>query len=254
MASGVGESNAVFCEFTGYEEELEVEKSGKVLLFSAGMDSTIAYYLLDRPLCLHVTGHSRYSKSELKYVVDFEERHPEMDLHINYQKWLIKYEEFDSNIPARNLLFSTIASYYGDTIYLIAQKGEQSIPDRNLEFFSDLSEMLTKLHKKPKLVHPGFPNDTKQDMVRKYLDAGHPKEELWKTYSCESAEPRRCGNCKMCARTAFALDYNNILPDNFFKNDIWKSSAIQEYIKHLDTYEATRAQQTREVLVKRGLL
>ena len=211
---------------------------------------------LSMPNCLHVSGHSRYSKLELASILKFKQRHPEMELNIiKGQEWLSSFEEPDANIAARNLLLVDIAAHYGDIIYLICQLGEQSTPDRSPNFFLKLSELLTYLYGHTKTVNPGFPAMTKQDMVKEYLDRDFPVEDLWKTYSCFSSNEDRCGQCAACFRTMVALDYNNILPDKFFGNDILKWDGISLYRKKLlaREYDPRRTAQIIKVLTKNNL-
>lgn len=225
----------------------------KVLLFSSGLDSYIAWHILGFPKCLHITGHSRYSKFELEAI-------KKMGIcnltTIDIGDWMRQYEESDATIPLRNDYFVNIASNYGDIICLVCQKGEQTIPDRSPEFFFEKSRMLSFLLGRTIIINPVFPNDTKQDMVGLYLSRGYPKENLYKTYSCFSDTVKRCGECAACFRTAVALNYNYILPDNFFVKDIWKWEGIEIYIHKLKIgeYEESRTIQTLSVLSKRGLI
>jgi len=228
----------------------------RILLLSSGIDSLCAFYTLNKPSCLHITSHSRYSAKELHSIYEFQERHLELSLEIVEMRCLRKFEEDDASIISRNSFFAHIGALYADIVYLVCQRGEQTIPDRSLRFFEDISALLSYLHGRPKLVDAVFTQDTKQDMVKKYLELGYPKEELLTTYSCESAEPGRCGQCKMCARTAIALDYCSILPEDFFVRDIWKWPDWQDYIRKMRNglYEKRRTEQTLGVLSKRGLV
>lgn len=229
--------------------------SESILLFSSGMDSLITYYLLDKPPCLHIHGHSRYSDKEHTAIKIIKQRHPDMLLHVvDNQLWLRQFEEVDSNIPFRNAHFALMAAHFGKHIYMPCQLGEQEIPDRSLEFFKQMSEMLSYLGGRVYVLDPVFPTLTKQDMVELYLSKGYPKEELWLTYSCESSKPGRCGRCKMCARTAVALDFNHILPEGFFVQDIWEWEGWKDYIIKMkqNQYEKRRTYQTLSVLATRG--
>jgi len=165
------------------------------------------------------------------------------------------FEEPDANIPSRNSFFAHVGALYADTVYLVCQRGEQTIPDRSPRFFEDISALLSYLHGWPKRVDPVFADTTKMDMVAWALSNGVPKEELLATYSCFSEEPGRCGRCKACLRTAVALDSSAILPNNFFNRDIWMWSGWKDYKTRIESggMEERRAQQTREVMVRRGI-
>ena len=226
-----------------------------VLLFSAGLVSLIAWNFLEHPKCLHITGHAKYWFQEMEAVLRTKMKHPEMKIEMVQQEWMRKYEEPDANIPGRNSLFAHIAAHYGDTIYLVCQRGEQSIPDRSPEFFEGISKWLTMLHGKVKVVSPVFAGMTKADMVAEYLKRGFPAEDLYVTYSCITGNTIRCGECKMCSRLAWALDYSDILPSKLFSKDIWAWSGWKDYIRQIKngSMESRRAEQTMFVLRKRGI-
>lgn len=224
----------------------------RILLFSSGLDSYIARLYLGEPKCLHITGHSRYSKYELETIKTMNI--PNLVIK-DIGEWLREYEEPDANIPMRNAYFTQIASNYGDEIFLVCQRGEQSIPDRSPKFFQEQSNLISYLTDRLITINPVFPHMSKQDMISWYLESGYDKNELYKTYSCFSKTIKRCGKCSACFRSAVALDYNNILPDNFFATDIWKWEGIKIYLNKLKSgeYEEKRTVQTLQVLHERGL-
>ena len=229
----------------------------KVLLFSSGLDSFIAWHFLSKPPCLHITGHSRYSFHELVTIHGIRLHTPDMKLKIvDWRDWLKEFEEPDANIPLRNAHFAMVAAHFGNTVYMPCQRGEQEIPDRSPRFFNMISELISYLSGREVKVVPVFPDMTKQDMVSWYINQGLFKEELYHTYSCFSGEIVRCGECSACFRTAVALDYNNILPDKFFTKDIWSWEGITGYVERLkdEKYEQRRAEQTKQVLRNRNFL
>lgn len=226
----------------------------EILLFSGGLDSLVAYHYLGKPPCLYINEHSRYSYKEERVVLNLAYKYNIPLTIIDNQDWLRQFEEEDANIPGRNGLFCWIAASYADTIYLVCQLGEQSIPDRNPDNLDKLASVMSTFFGIKKTIDTVFSVITKQDMVKWALDIGIPKETLWEAYSCFSKEANRCGQCKACARTALALDYNNILPDTMFNRDIWKWSGWQDYIKHLSDYETRRRQQYKKVFEKRNLI
>ena len=99
----------------------------KILLYSGGMDSLIAWIYLDYPETLYVNLNHRYSQKEL----DCIEKLPPSP-HLYESNYGLHFEDGDAHIPGRNLLLGMYAAAMGgDEIYLVAQKGEQSIPDRS---------------------------------------------------------------------------------------------------------------------------
>jgi len=226
----------------------------EILMLSSGLDSLIAFFYLGEPKCVHCTNLSRYSWRERQVVERFR-RELGIDTKIVNLDWLEKFEEPDATIPARNLILASVGAYFGDTIYLVAQRGEQDIPDRSPKFFAATSQLLSTLHQRPKVVDPVFGDKTKCDMVEWALENGVSEELLQMSYSCFRGLAERCGECKACARMSVALDYNSILPDDFFAKDIWEWSGWQEYKVNLlaGRYEERRTQQTLQVLQRRGL-
>ena len=227
----------------------------RILLLSSGMDSFIAWHILGKPTCLHITGHSRYSVKELQTVERLNRTYPEMCLTILELPWLKLFEHQNADIPARNAHFALAAAHYGDTVYLPCQRGEQTIPDRSPEFFKRISELASQLFERRIVVDPVFTTSTKQDMVGMYLRGGYPLKDLLNTMSCFSSEPGRCGRCPACFRTSVALEYNDVLPTGQFKEDIWGWDGIPEYIQRIKDgkYEDMRAAQTKHVLESKGL-
>lgn len=228
----------------------------KILLFSSGLDSTIAWAFLGKPQCLHITQHSRYSWKERQAIEKLKTINPELQVTVKTLSFLREFEEPDANLPARNLYFVSVAAHFGDEIFLVCQRGEMEIPDRSPQFFEKASDILSFLHGKPKVVSPVFQDLTKPDMVGQALKNGVPEEMLLSTYSCFSSKPGRCGACPACARTAWALDYNNVsIPPDFFNADIWKWEGWRGYVQRIKEgkYEFRRSSQMKETLTKQGL-
>jgi 7-cyano-7-deazaguanine synthase in queuosine biosynthesis len=220
-----------------------------VLLFTGGIDSTIAYYWLKErnPLLLYFPLSHRYEKAELRAIDNFQPRivHKGPNLHLGY------FERPDGWIPGRNLVLAVAAANYGDEIYLISQKGEDTTEDRNPIFYQMTSQFLTTLFKKEKTLQTLFSDMTKQDMVKWYLDNNHPVEVLTSAYSCFKGKQEHCFECPACFRRFVAFSYNNL---NIFSEEqiqkLMKWPGTKEYYqKMIDAkYEAKRTIQTLQVL------
>tara|TARA_Y100000310_G_scaffold267782_1_gene279987 strand:- start:17976 stop:18695 length:720 start_codon:yes stop_codon:yes gene_type:complete len=234
----------------------------EVLLFSGGVDSLIAYYYLNKPKCLYVNVGSRYSKKELinclELVTKINEEGDDLKLEINLEAISLgQWEEIDANLPLRNAFLIMTASYYGDKIWLILQKGETSIPDRTKEFCKDISNLLTLLHGKKIEVDSPFWNMTKNSMVKWFMKNVGKEKLLHHTFSCfkdnGKYDLQPCGECNACFRKAIAFSHNNIEVDKW-KNNIKKWKGIQTYIKKMKEgkYDEERTNETFEVLKKWG--
>ena len=227
----------------------------RILLLSAGMDSIIAWHILGRPECLHITEHSKYSVKERRALTMLIHAHPNLSVRVIDMSFLRDSEKDDAEIPARNAYFALAAARYANEVYLPCQLGEQSIPDRSPAFFQDISALATHMYQREIVVNPVFPTQTKQDMVVSYLEQGYPVGDILLSMSCFSDKPGRCGRCAACFRTSIALDYVGLLPEGHFVEDIWAWDGISKYVTKMKAgeYDDRRAEQTKHVLVARGL-
>jgi 7-cyano-7-deazaguanine synthase in queuosine biosynthesis len=222
-----------------------------VLLFTGGIDSLVAYYWLEEqnPLLVYFPLGHRYERSELWAINNFKSRivfkGPKLNLGI--------FEHPDGWIPGRNLVLAISAANYGDVIYLISQRGENTTEDRNPGFYRMTSEILTILFKKEKTLWTLFSDMTKQDMVKWYLDNNHPVEVLTNAYSCFKGKQEHCFECPACFRRFVAFSYNNL---NIFSNkqiqNLMEWPGTKKYYEKMEAgeYELKRAKQTLQVLAR----
>ena len=215
----------------------------KILLYSGGIDSLIAWYYLNYPDCLYVDLGTKYSVEEQWNLIAPEG----MKLKtITHKSWGI-YEFEDAWLPMRNALLTMLAAAEGaDTIYLVAQKGEQGIPDRSPQFFEDMSRFLTLHNKREIVVEPVFPHMDKQEMVKWYLDQGYDPGRLVRAFSCYSRESP-CGRCSACWRKFIALTVNGIKCDHIFRNDVRMWGEVN-YRSRLDEYIPERVGAMKKVM------
>lgn len=230
-----------------------IHKSKSILCWSGGLDSFIAWFFLRKPKTIFFhTGHL-YCRQERIVAAKFSKKYG-MDTTFCYDLCLGPYEEEDANIPLRNLYFAMHASHYSDTVYLVAQRGERSIPDRSSRFFDEASSFLSFLHGREVRVKTSFGEMTKVDMVAWYLKQGLPREDLLEVYSCFRGEKQACGACGACFRRFIALEANGVSTEGLFENDITTWPGIRTYVKNLDQYESRRRFQTEDVLRDKGIL
>lgn len=230
-----------------------------VLMLSGGVDSVVSWFYLGKPESVHITGHSRYSKKELECVHRLKHVLGELVVHIVELPFVLPHEREDAWIPARNLLFSLVGAYFGDIIYIACQRGERDIVDRSDEFFETTSELLTKHFGTTKRVHPVWVNETKQDLLKWYIDNVGDMELLKHyTVSCyDGKHGGRCGDCASCFRLAVSLVYNNVEDwEEWFEVNPFTTPTAQQYITKVlsGKYEKRRTEQTLQVLKQLGLV
>lgn len=223
-----------------------------ILLYSGGLDSLMCYYwLTEKSLTrfsnnldtLYVNLNHRYARKELKAISSLPIT-PTHTLHSDYGYY---FEKGDAHIPGRNLLLSMFAAGLDySIIWLVAQKGEQNIPDRSPEFFQQTSEQLSFHFERPISLKNPFLDVYKSQMVKWFLKS-HPAEWLIKSISCYSEEEGHCGQCTSCFRKYVSLTINKVDCENIFNRNV-KEWGKQNYLPHIDTYDQFRKKEILEVL------
>lgn len=221
----------------------------KVLMWSGGLDSTIAWFYLGKPKTVFVNLGHRYHAGEY-FTCQALAKRLKMNFVLEKRLYLGDMEQEDAHIPMRNMFLAMVGALYGDEIYLVFQRGEQEIPDRSRRFLEEASALLSFLNERRIVVHSPFLEMTKADMIKWYILNDHPLDVLYKTYSCfsEDALKSPCGDCPACFRRWIAFDHNNLAMN--FRNDITQWSGIPEYIRKIKAgeYEERRASQMEFVL------
>jgi len=237
-------------------EQLYNKKNNKtVLLYSGGMDSYIISKLKDFDTLLYIDINSRYSKTELEIIKQQNIPNLVIDSRLNLGDM-----EHSTNfiVPARNLFFIIIATYYGDKITMGALSGDRS-SDKDIPFSQYSQTLLQHIYKESwwcdgreiEILLP-FKNHTKKQIIEEYLNKGFDiKDLIYKSFSCysptENGQP--CGVCKPCLRKWMSLRTFRNTKDVFFNNpeDIWKVK-IKEIEKNLDNPLLCRGEEDRETV------
>jgi 7-cyano-7-deazaguanine synthase in queuosine biosynthesis len=222
----------------------------RLLLYSGGIDSFIAYHFLSYPQTIYFgIGH----KYEYKEIHAIEKTIPQTKIDQSMLH-LGKIEQPDANIPMRNLfLLAAAASYIQSkeaVIYLIVQKGEMEIPDRTNDFLSRASIMLTSLCERKIEVQSPFVELTKTMMVKWYVDKGFPIDALKNTHACYTPTIDRtpCYACAACFRRWVALFNNGISEEGADNMIYWEG--ILSYIDRIadGKYDLHRAGETLKAI------
>jgi len=216
------------------------------LLYSGGVDSLIAWHMLDKPDTIYVDLGHRYVWKELEAMSSLPPK-PK----VFWSAYGAAFEKDDAHIPGRNLYLAMYAAAEGyEEIHLVAQQGEQNIPDRSLVFFDRTSEMLSFIFGyKINLMNLAICM-YKHEMVKWYLDKGLPASNLLLALSCYSEATSRynhCGQCPACLRKYVVLTYNGVECEHIFEGDV-KEWGRENYLPRLDEYDEERAKVMKDVL------
>jgi len=220
-----------------------------VLLFSGGLDSYIAYFYLNKPMCLFIDLKHKYADVERDTIQRLQ---PYMKNSIVCEEKALdlgKWEKFDSIIPLRNIYMSMIATNYGDKIWIVGVEGDHT-QDKSPQAFEKISDFLTYFCERPIKVDSPFWSMTKTEHVAWYVKNGYSIPELLKTYSCFSPSGHHCGHCPSCFRRWIAM-FNNDIYEKYQSNPLdW--DMIPLYIERMKMgyYSKRRAEEFFTALFK----
>jgi len=187
----------------------------KILLFSGGLDSYIAWHYLDKPKTVYFDTGVGYSEMEIKTIARLvPDTLIDSSLRLYERQVGLSSTAF---IPMRNLYLAMLACHYGDEI-VIAGLCDDNVNDKNAAIFIEFSRVLSELNCREIKVTSPFWDMTKADIVKWYLDQGLPTDNLLQTGSCYTPElvstttfgDCYCGRCTCCFRKWVALWVNGI--------------------------------------------
>lgn len=208
-------------------EQTQVRTAGKhVLLFSGGMDSLCAAWLLRPDVLLYCDIGLPEQHMELAAI-----RHsalPPGSLMRVDQSLQIGHTKLKNEIvPLRNLYFVMLASNYGDRVSLAALAGDTT-KDKDGTFARLASQVVSHVLSNPEKAPPSVQNGTfsvelpfkhltKTQLVHNFLATAkspqaHTMMERWllDTRSCYGAHAVECGSCRSCVRKFVALLLNGV--------------------------------------------
>lgn len=248
----------------------DVPTGKRVLLFSGGMDSFAAAWILRPDVLLFLPHGQRYEDAEREAVfrLSFSSLPPCSELVTADVLSLGRYERTDAIVPLRNLLFVSVAAQYGETIYMGAMSGDRSL-DKSARFFEESGDLLTYLlgeqhwcqGRDVRVLAP-FLSETKTSLVRRHLESGGPIDGLLIGMSCYdpiqsiAGGSRHCGVCKPCFRKWVALENNRIYPaTGYFAQDPWTAQWLPDVAAAVQagTYRGKEDADWRLALAARGV-
>jgi len=249
----------------------------KVLLCSSGMDSYIINTLEKPDVCLFIDSKSKYSGVEKEWLIS--------KLNYTYKNLVILDDVLDLSmveldnfiVPARNIYFATLATYYGDEIILGATYGDRST-DKDYVFEGMMNGLLNHIYSKTHWCEGRHINFnlkykewTKEDLIKQYIrikgpdwmGIDHRKEIisglLKESFSCynPTKDSQQCNRCKPDLRKFLAIlgateidtsDYYDISPREYFTPEV-----IQQWLDDLKipvNRRGRESDETEAVLIK----
>lgn len=230
----------------------------EILLMSGGLDSVAAwYYLKKKPLLLYVDIQTEYTEKELKCLRAI--KRIDKDFKFKVVKG-INLGQFQKGKKAyilhRNLHLISIASNFGDVIYLVGIK-DDNVSDKSEKAFMAMEHCLNFIEGENSYrisIKSPFWDWNKSRIVRWMLDNVENGEKLLRTsVSCYSKEKGQCGECPSCFRKFVAMKANK-LDIKFFKKCPANTELAKEYFdimsKDKTKYDEQRRKETLRVLKK----
>jgi 7-cyano-7-deazaguanine synthase len=209
------------------------EDKSCVLLFSGGIDSTILLFLLKKlnykinVLTINYNGRNPKELEACEKIIDLAKPDNYIIIDLNFLKESITlWEELKNStmkeiisnlpsyyIPARNIIFFSIAAYYAESfgasfIFTGHVKDDSGIlPDVNERFVDLFNEILkngTYLGRNKRLeIKMPFLNLNKLDLAELALKYEVPLQYTW---SCHELAELQCGNCRGCIQRRHFLE------------------------------------------------
>lgn len=180
----------------------------KILLFSGGIDSLVAYHYLDKPQTVYFNLKNRYADKEIKVVKDLV---PDTIIDNSLNLWALE-NPVSGYIPFRNLHIACLAARYADTI-VIAGVADDRVSDKNEEIFREFSSLLSKLEGRRIEVMSPFWGMTKAQVVSWYIKHVGDVQRLTSAVSCYSTDQFYCAKCTACFRKWLAFYQSGIKMD-----------------------------------------
>ncbi len=193
----------------------------RVLLFSGGVDSYLAWHWLGKPATVYFNTQNRYADRELAVVKDLIPQ-TVVDATLNFQSREIGD---NAHIDFRNLHFALLAAHYSDDIVIVGIQ-DDVVEDKSELVFAKFSILMSEMMRRPIKVWSPFWEVSKEEIVRWYLSACDGGREegirnLLRTISCYSplCGTNYCGACRSCFRKWVAF-VNNGIPLAFGNDDL----------------------------------
>jgi 7-cyano-7-deazaguanine synthase len=201
-----------------------------IVLLSGGVDSAVALWWARtqgwdvHPLTFNYFGRPRREQTAIEALVEEAGVQPIRSIDLPFLKEVddlrsaglanpILRDSPEGYIPARNLIFYSLAAYYAEldgTRYLVGGHNgtdPESFPDASPKFFDFLNSVLHlslwSYDQSPVQIVVPLGGKSKADVLRMGQDLGVPFELTWSCYWDRDVHCGRCGSCRE-RREAFA--------------------------------------------------
>ncbi len=193
-----------------------------IVLVSGGIDSTVALWwamsqgwvaipltfdYFARPRAEKIATGRVLRKAGIRHLVEvpleFMKESEDIAKHRDFPSRLRGFPE--GYVPARNMIFYSIAAYYSEVLdarFVVGGHNEtdtQEFPDSSPGFFRELNRLLVKglwsYERGPVKILTPLHHKTKNRVVRLGLKLGAPIDLTW---SCHHDGKQPCGKCSSC--------------------------------------------------------
>lgn len=193
----------------------KLDRKKLVICYSGGMDSYIAYhyairelgYSPDDILCINFDIGHNYSEKE-------KQARESLDVpYVTIPVGLIQPDVFGNGttkenyvIPARNLVFASIAAGFGERVWIVGIKPENHylMFDKNAAFFRLATMAASQAVGAPTTIETPFLHMTKTEIIEWAMQHEDVRKGILNTVSCYHDTHKLCGNCH-CVKRAIAM-------------------------------------------------
>lgn len=241
----------------------QLKRKKLAVCISGGMDSYIAYWYAiyekgydpEDIICLNFDIGHPYRKKEQECLKKLEIPYETITVDILRPEFGNMPDEENYIIPARNMIFASIAAGFAERVWIMGMKYEDHyyMLDKNTNFFKGASFILSQATGNPTVVETPFKNLTKTDIINWAKNFRLP--HLHDTTSCYNPDHQRCGKCSLCFKRYIAMKACGL--DEEFASDPTQSDeakrlveAYREAVKNNDYthYQKDRIEETFRVL------
>lgn len=206
------------------------------ICISGGMDSYIAYFWAIKKLgykkediiCINFDIGHPYAKKEQEALKKLGIPYTTIHIDLLRESFGNMPTETKYVIPARNMIFSTIAAGFAERVWIMGMKFENHylMYDKNDDFFRIASACLTQSIGSQTIVESPFIDYTKTDIIQWAVD--NKLEKLHETTSCYHPKLHRCGECSLCFKRFVAMMACGV--EEKFSSDPRKSEEAQRLV------------------------
>lgn len=241
----------------------QLNRKKLAICLSGGMDSYIAYYWAiyekgydpEDIVCINFDIGHPYHNKEKKCLEKLGIPYTTIHIDLLREEFGNMPDEEHYIIPARNLIFSSIAASFGETVWIMGMKFEDHyhMLDKNSNFFKTASFTLSQAIGNPTVVETPFKNYTKTDIINWAKNFKLP--HLHDTTSCYHPTKHRCGECSLCFKRFIAMEACGLHED--FESDPRKSEEARRLMeayrcayekKDFTHYQKDRIEETFRVM------